>query len=176
MLKAVGANFVAEVAGAEEDVLVYYAFPSQAPTFHAAVAGAMAQVATALARHPLKVAVLDKERNSVPAAYGRYVTRPALVFYDGELVAVCAHGAARSRAVSNGPSLTTRPVGPRPAAQAKVTPRFLRVFEAGRGALTAADAPRALEDVLGALHRVSRDPAVRATIAAALVQGGTELR
>ena len=81
---------MAEVAGAEEDVLVYYAFPSQAPTFHAAVAGAMAQVATALARHPLKVAVLDKERNSVPAAYGRYVTRPALVFYDGELVAVCA--------------------------------------------------------------------------------------
>ena len=47
------------------------------------------------------------------------------------------------------PSLTTRPVGPRPAAQAKATPRFLRVFEAGRGALTAADAPRALEDVLG---------------------------
>ena len=86
MLKAVGANFVAEVAAAAEDVLVYYAFPSRAPAFHAAVAGAMAQVAAALARHPFKVAVLDKERNSVPAAYGRYVTRPALVFYDGELI------------------------------------------------------------------------------------------
>ena len=39
MLKAVGANFVAEVAAAAEDVLVYYAFPSRAPAFPAAVAG-----------------------------------------------------------------------------------------------------------------------------------------